>query len=142
MWGDIAIAFVLAFIIAFVVTPYTIRIAKKVGAIDYPKDERRVNTKPMPRLRWTSGNCRLYSFCCLFVNSNEYRRYHRFIWTRNLLAKTTWIYNRNNYNRYCLLYRWFKRWGTSTYKINCTNNCSYCNGNLRSKDRWTSNSVY
>ena len=74
MWGDIAIAFVLAFIIAFVVTPYTIRIAKKVGAIDYPKDERRVNTKPMPRLRWISGNCRIYCFSCLFINCYEYGR--------------------------------------------------------------------
>ncbi len=50
MWGDIAIAFLLAFITAFVVTPYTIRLAKKVGAIDLPKDERRINKKPMPRL--------------------------------------------------------------------------------------------
>ncbi|MBO5004872.1 MAG: undecaprenyl/decaprenyl-phosphate alpha-N-acetylglucosaminyl 1-phosphate transferase [Clostridia bacterium] len=49
MWGDIAIAFLLAFITAFVITPYTMRLAKKVGAIDIP-DERRVNKKPMPRL--------------------------------------------------------------------------------------------
>ncbi len=49
MWGDIAIAFLLAFITAFVITPYTIRFAKKVGAVDYPND-RRINKKPMPRL--------------------------------------------------------------------------------------------
>ena len=49
MWGDIAIAFLLAFITAFVLTPYTMRLAKKVGAIDIPND-RRVNKKPMPRL--------------------------------------------------------------------------------------------
>ena len=49
MWGDIAIAFLLAFITAFVITPYSIRLAKKVGAVDYPND-RRVNKKPMPRL--------------------------------------------------------------------------------------------
>ena len=49
MWGDIAIAFLLAFITAFVITPYTIRLAKKVGAVDMPAD-RRVNKKPMPRL--------------------------------------------------------------------------------------------
>lgn len=49
MWGDIAIAFLLAFITAFVITPYTIRLAKKVGAVDIPSD-RRVNKKPMPRL--------------------------------------------------------------------------------------------
>ena len=49
MWGDIAIAFLLAFITAFVITPYTIRLAQKVGAVDYPND-RRINKKPMPRL--------------------------------------------------------------------------------------------
>lgn len=49
MWGDIAIAFLLAFITAFVITPYTIRLAKKVGAVDMPED-RRINKKPMPRL--------------------------------------------------------------------------------------------
>lgn len=49
MWGDIAIAFLLAFITAFVITPYTIRLAKKTGAVDIPAD-RRVNKKPMPRL--------------------------------------------------------------------------------------------
>ncbi len=50
MWGDIAIAFLLAFITAFVLTPYTIRLAKKLGAEDDPKDERRVNKVVMPRL--------------------------------------------------------------------------------------------
>ena len=50
MWGDIAIAFVLAFITTFVVTPYTIKLAKKLGAVDTPKDERRVNKVSMPRL--------------------------------------------------------------------------------------------
>ena len=44
------VSFMLAFIIAFVVTPYTIKLAKKVGAIDLPKDERRINVKPMPRI--------------------------------------------------------------------------------------------
>ena len=50
MWGDVAIAFLLAFITAFVTTPYTIKLAKKLGAVDLPKDERRINKKPMPRL--------------------------------------------------------------------------------------------
>ena len=50
MWGDIAIAFVLAFITTFVITPYTIKLAKKLGAVDTPKDERRVNKVTMPRL--------------------------------------------------------------------------------------------
>ena len=50
MWGDIAIAFLLAFITTFVITPYTIKLAKKIGAVDTPKDERRINTTEMPRL--------------------------------------------------------------------------------------------
>ena len=50
MWGDIAIAFLLAFITTFVFTPYTIKFADKLGAVDMPKDERRINTKTMPRL--------------------------------------------------------------------------------------------
>lgn len=49
MWGDIAIAFILAFLVTLVATPYTIKIAHKVGAIDVPKDERRAHRKAMPR---------------------------------------------------------------------------------------------
>lgn len=30
MWGNIAIAFLLAFIVAFMATPYTIKLAKKL----------------------------------------------------------------------------------------------------------------
>ena len=50
MWGDIAIAFTIAFLTAFMTTPYTIRFAKKVGAVDTPKDERRINKVNMTRL--------------------------------------------------------------------------------------------
>lgn len=50
MWGDIAIAFLLAFITAYIATPYTIKIAHKVGAIDIPKDDRRVHHNPIPRI--------------------------------------------------------------------------------------------
>lgn len=49
MWGDIAIAFLLAFIVAFMATPYTIKIAHKIGAVDVPKDERRMHKKAMPK---------------------------------------------------------------------------------------------
>jgi len=49
MWGDIAIAFLLAFITSFVLTPHMIKIARKIGAVDIPKDERRMHNKPMPK---------------------------------------------------------------------------------------------
>lgn len=49
MWGDIAIAFLLAFIVTFMATPYTIKIARKVGAVSIEKDERRMHKKAMPK---------------------------------------------------------------------------------------------
>ncbi len=77
MWGDIAIAFLLAFITAFVITPYTMRIAKKVGAIDIP-NERRINTKPMPRLGRNSCNFRIPCVMYLLNYYNDYRKKDRF----------------------------------------------------------------
>ena len=78
MWGDIAIAFLLAFITAFVLTPYTMRLAKKVGAIDVPND-RRVNKKPMPRLRRDSSYLWIYCIYNILVNCNEFRRLNKYI---------------------------------------------------------------
>ena len=49
MWGDIAIAFLLAFITAFMMTPYSIKLAIKVGAVDIPKDNRRMHSRPIPK---------------------------------------------------------------------------------------------
>ena len=50
MWGDISIAFLLALIATFMVTPYSIKLAKKIGAVDIPKDDRRMRRKAMPKL--------------------------------------------------------------------------------------------
>ena len=50
MWGNIAIAFLLAFIVALMATPYSIKIANKIGAVDIPKDDRRMRKKSMPKL--------------------------------------------------------------------------------------------
>lgn len=50
MWGNIAIAFLLAFIVSYMATPYSIKIAEKIGAIDIPKDDRRMRKKSMPKL--------------------------------------------------------------------------------------------
>ena len=124
MWGDIAIAFLLAFITTFVVTPHTMRLAKKVGAIDIPND-RRVNKKPMPRLRRVSSNCRFLCICNIFVNYNNLRRKDWFIWRRQLLYKVNRILYRNSNIRYNLLYRWFKR-STKFSKTCCTSTCCGC----------------
>lgn len=49
MWGNIAIAFLIAFIVSFMATPYTIKIAEKIGAVDIPKDKRRMHHHAMPK---------------------------------------------------------------------------------------------
>ncbi len=74
MWGDIAIAFLLAFITAYVVTPYTIRLANKVGALDIPKDKRKIHNKTMPRLRWACCYCRFFGFNNIFAYCDVNRR--------------------------------------------------------------------
>lgn len=43
------ITFFAAFVLAFACTPLAIKIAPKIGAIDIPKDNRRMHTKAMPR---------------------------------------------------------------------------------------------
>ena len=43
------IAFLTAFVLSLIFTPIAIRIAPKIGAVDIPKDGRRMHTKPMPR---------------------------------------------------------------------------------------------
>lgn len=50
MWGNIAISFLLAFIVSFMVTPYSIKIAEKIGAIDIPKDDRRMRKNQFQNL--------------------------------------------------------------------------------------------
>ena len=41
--------FALAFAIAFVLTPLSIRLAHKIGAVDVPLDKRRMHSRPIPR---------------------------------------------------------------------------------------------
>ena len=42
-------AFLLAFAVSFLMTPVAKWIAPKIGAMDIPKDNRRMHKKPMPR---------------------------------------------------------------------------------------------
>ena len=50
MWLNLLMAFVIACVATAILTPFTIRLAYKVGAVDVPKDERRAHAKPMPRI--------------------------------------------------------------------------------------------
>ena len=76
MWGDIIIAFSIAFMTAFMGTPYTIKLAKKLGAVDSPNDERRINKVVMPRLRRSRCFSRIYSFNVVSFNCTFNRRYN------------------------------------------------------------------
>lgn len=42
-------SFLVAFLVALAMTPVAIKLAPKIGAMDIPKDERRMHSKPMPR---------------------------------------------------------------------------------------------
>ena len=44
------ILFALAFIVAFSATPIVRKLAFKIGAVDIPKDSRRMHNKPIARL--------------------------------------------------------------------------------------------
>lgn len=50
LWLKILLALAAAFIIAFASTPLVKRFAEKVGAIDVPKDARRIHDHPIPRM--------------------------------------------------------------------------------------------
>ena len=39
---------IIAGLISFIMTPFVIKMAHKLGAVDVPKDDRRMHKKPMP----------------------------------------------------------------------------------------------
>ena len=49
-WLKILLAFIVALVISFLMTPPVKEFAAKVGAIDVPKDGRRVHDHPIPRM--------------------------------------------------------------------------------------------
>lgn len=61
----IVFAFVVALIVAYATTPLSIKLAFKIGALDIPKDNRRMHKKPIPRI---GGVAIVYGFiisvCC------------------------------------------------------------------------------
>ena len=50
LWIKIILAAGIAFLVSFLMTPPVKRFAESVGAIDVPKDERRVHDHPIPRM--------------------------------------------------------------------------------------------
>lgn len=50
LWLKLLLAAAVSFIISFLMTPPVKNFAEKVGAIDVPKDDRRIHTHPIPRM--------------------------------------------------------------------------------------------
>ena len=50
MKSNILITFILAFVVTFATTPFVKKLAFKIGAVDVPKDNRRMHKKPTARL--------------------------------------------------------------------------------------------
>ena len=64
----IGLALVLSAVLALIATPFVMKLAKKVGAMDIPKDERRMHHVPIPRM---GGLAIIFGFTVsvlLFVN--------------------------------------------------------------------------
>lgn len=50
LWLKLLLAVLIAFVVSFLMTPPVKSFAQKVGAMDVPKDERRVHNHPIPRM--------------------------------------------------------------------------------------------
>ncbi len=67
-YANMIFAFVIAFIFTFATTPLVRRLAYRIGAVDVPKDKRRVHKKPTPRI---GGLAILFGFLVAIVSFND-----------------------------------------------------------------------
>ena len=49
-WPALALAFAVSLIVSYIMTPPVKRFAEKIGAMDIPKDDRRIHKHPIPRM--------------------------------------------------------------------------------------------
>lgn len=68
----IGVAFAMAVILAFITTPLTIRLAKKIGIVDIPKDNRRMHNHPIPLLGGLSIIFAFVVTSIIFVPTHSY----------------------------------------------------------------------
>ena len=50
LWPALGLAFAVSLIVSYFMTPPVKNFAEKIGAMDIPKDGRRVHTRPIPRM--------------------------------------------------------------------------------------------
>lgn len=70
----ICASLLLSIFIAYITTPLTIKLARVIGAVDVPKDERRMHKQPIPLL---GGLAIIVAF---IITSIVMTRYHRLLW--------------------------------------------------------------
>jgi len=63
--------FVTAFVLALIFTPVAIRLAPRIGAVDIPKDGRRMHTKAMPRFGGLAIFVGTIASLAIYGNDNE-----------------------------------------------------------------------
>lgn len=69
LWKLMAETFFVALIAAVAVTPFAIWIAPKIGAMDIPKDNRRMHKKAMPRFGGIANSCGNHALPCYFCST-------------------------------------------------------------------------
>lgn len=73
-----------AYLIAWALTPWAIRLAPHIGAVDIPRDGRRMHTRPIPR---TGGVALFVAFVvCLNVSTASLEQQLALLWSATLLV--------------------------------------------------------
>lgn len=86
MIGNYIISFILGMLSSYVATPYVIRLAKKIGAVDMPENKRKIHKKPTARM----GGLAIiiaFAFSCTYLLISLYVERHININFINLYKK-------------------------------------------------------
>ena len=70
LWLKLLLAAAVSFTISFLMTPHVKRFAEKVGAIDIPKDERRIHSHPIPRMGGLAIFMGFIASCLIFADAS------------------------------------------------------------------------
>ena len=70
LWLKLLLAAAVSFVISFLMTPPVKNFAEKVGAIDVPKDERRIHTRPIPRMGGLAIFVAFVAACLIFADTS------------------------------------------------------------------------
>jgi UDP-GlcNAc:undecaprenyl-phosphate GlcNAc-1-phosphate transferase len=75
-YANMIFAFIISFIFTFGTTPLVRRFAYKIGAVDVPKDKRRVHKRPTPRV---GGLAIIFGFMVAVISFND-------VWTKEFAS--------------------------------------------------------